>query len=76
MDLSDGTETSEKMAARFQNVEAAATFKKAFEAAREFNALARDGKDEELVWADLLEDVDEKEVDDIDTNKTADPEAE
>ena len=39
------------------------------------NALARDGKDEELVWADLVEDVDEKEVDDIDTNKTADPEA-
>ena len=75
MDFSDGDETAEQMAARFQNVESANTFKKSFNDARVFNALARDGKDDELVWADLVEDTEEKEVDDIETNKTADQEA-
>jgi len=31
-----------------------------------------DAPDNELVWAEIVEDVEEKEVDDIDTNKTAD----
>ena len=75
MDLSDGEETLEKLAVRFQNVEAAETFKKIFNDARVFNSKARAGEDGELVWAELVEDVEEKEVDDIETNKTADPEA-
>ena len=75
MDLSDGEETLEKLAVRFQNVEAAESFKKIFNDARVFNQKARAGEEEELVWAELVEDVEEKEVDDIETNKTADPEA-
>ena len=54
-------------------MEAATTFKQSFNDARVFNALAKEGKDEELVWAELVEDIEEKEVDDIETNKTADP---
>ena len=41
-----------------------------------FNSTARAGKDEELVWAEVIEDIEEKEEDDIDTNKTADAEGE
>lgn len=74
MDLSEGEETIEKLAARFKTAEDAEAFKKSFEAASIFNQLARDGKDEELVWAELVEDIEEKEVDDIETNKTADAE--
>ena len=73
LDYSDGAEAKEQLAARFQNVEAATTFKQSFNDARVFNALAKEGKDEELVWAELVEDIEEKEVDDIETNKTADP---
>ena len=40
-----------------------------------FNSKAKAGSEEELVWAELVEDIEEKEVDDIETNKTADPEA-
>ena len=42
-----------------------------FEAAQAFNLLAKEGKDDELVWDDTVEDIDEVVEDDIDTNKTA-----
>ena len=72
-DFSDGESKIEKQAARFQTVEAADQFKAAFEAAKLFNAQAKaDVKDEDLVWAPLVEDVDEPVVDEIDINKTAD----
>ena len=60
----------ETFAARFQNVDAAKSFKESFEAAKEFNRKAKNG-DEDLVWADTVEDIEEKVEDDIDTNKTA-----
>ena len=72
MDNSDGDQAVEKLAARFQKVEDAESFKAQFNAARLFNQLARDGKDSELTWAETIDDIEEKEVDDIDTNKTAD----
>ena len=62
----------DKLAARFNQVDQCKQFKEMFEAAKVFNALAKDGKDDELVWAPLVEDIDEPVVDDIDTNKTAD----
>ena len=38
-----------------------------------FNTTAKNsGSDEGLVWAPIVEDLDEPVVDDIDTNKTAD----
>lgn len=48
-------------------------FKEAFEAAKKFNTLLKDGKEEELVYAPAIEDVEEKpdEADDPDKNKTA-----
>ena len=73
-DFSDGASSGEQLAARFKTVEDSETFKNSFNAARVFNQAAKEGKDEELVWAELVEDVDEKEVDDIETNKTADAE--
>ena len=72
-DFSDGEAVLDKLAARFQNADAAGEFKKAMEAAQEFNKLAKDGKSD-LVWADTVEDVEEVAEDDIDTNKTADAE--
>ena len=73
-DFSDGESKIEKQAARFQTQEAANEFKQAFEAAKEFNLKAKQEgvKDDDLVWAPLVEDIDEPIVDDIDTNKTAD----
>ena len=72
-DFSEEAEgTFEKLAARFNKVEQCEEFKKAIEAARVFNEAAKAGKDDELVWAELVEDIDEPVVDDIDTNKTAD----
>ena len=62
----------DKLAARFNQVEQCKQFKESLEAAKKFNALAKEGKDDELVWAPLVEDIDEPVVDDIDTNKTAD----
>ena len=73
-DFSDGEQKVEKQAARFQTLEAAQQFKAAFEAAKQFNLKAKtEGvKDEDLVWAATVEDVDEPVVDEIDINKTAD----
>ena len=75
MDFSDGEEgVLDKLAARFQNAEAANEFKAAMEAGQKFNADAKAGKD--LVYADEVEDVEAAEEDDIDTNKTADADGE
>lgn len=63
----------EKLAVRFNKAEEAKLFKEKFEAAQAFNLAAKDGKD--LVWADAVEDIDEKEDDDIDTNKPAEADA-
>ena len=41
-------------------------------AAKKFNEDAKAGKDDDLVWAETVEDIDEPVIDDIDTNKTAD----
>jgi hypothetical protein len=48
-------------------------FKEAFEAAKKFNVLLKEGKMEELVYAPAVEDVEEKPdpADDPDQNKTA-----
>ena len=61
----------ESFAARFQNADAAKSFKESFDAAREFNVKAKNNEGD-LVWADTVEDIEEKLEDDIDTNKTAD----
>ena len=70
-DHSEEEPAIEKLAARFQTAENAAAFKDAFNAAKEFNKKAKAG-DEDLVWAEAIEDVEEVLEDDIDTNKTAD----
>lgn len=77
-DFSDpGDGQLSKLAARFQNVDAANDFKTKFEAAQVFNTDAKAGKTkEELVWAETVEDIDEPVEDDIDTNKTADADGE
>ena len=47
------------------------------EAAQKFNEDVKAGKtDEELVFAETIEDVEEQVEDDIDTNKTADADGE
>ena len=66
----DGEGVVEKLAARFNSVDAAKEFKAAFDAGRIFNVKAKKGE-EELVWAEAIEDVVEVADDDIDTNKTA-----
>ena len=72
-DYSDNEGALEKLAARFQTVEAAKEFEKAMEAAQKFNEDAKAGKaDADLVFAETVEDVEEVAEDDIDTNKTAD----
>ena len=49
-------------------------FKEAFEAAKTYNLLLKEGKTEELVHASVVEDVEEKVENDPDKNKTADEE--
>ena len=73
-DFSEGEQKIEKQAARFQKLEDANDFKAAFEAAKAFNLKAKiEGtKDEDLVWAPIVEDIEEPVEDDIDINKTAD----
>ena len=66
----------DKLAVRFNKVEQCTQFKDAFNAAKLFNEKAKAEEFEALVWADLVEDIDEPVVDDIDTNKTADADAE
>lgn len=73
-DYSEDEAKVEKLAARFQNVENATNFKASFEAAKKFNQLVREEKLEELEYAPVVEDLEEKADpdDDPDQNKTAD----
>lgn len=68
-DFSEGEAQVEKFAIRLRTPEDAEQFKTKLEAAQLFNSKAKNG-DEDLVWADTVEDVDVV-VDDIETNKTA-----
>ena len=68
-DFSEGEAQVEKFAIRLRTPEDAAAFKDGLEAAQLFNSKAKAG-DEDLVWAETVEDVEEV-VDDIETNKTA-----
>ena len=72
-DFSEGTASLDKLAAKFRNPDDAKAFKAIFEAAVVYNRDAKAGKD--LVVAEEVEDIEEAVVDDIDTNKTADPDA-
>jgi hypothetical protein len=46
-------------------------FKEAFEAAKKFNNLVREDKLDDLVYAEVVEDKEEKVEDDPEKNKTA-----
>jgi Ran-binding protein 1 len=71
-DFSEEDPKLEKFCARFQTAENTKLFKEAFEAAFAFNALIREGKDSDLVFAPAIEDEVEVVQDDPDKNKTAD----
>ena len=68
-DHATGEAAMEKFAVRCRTPEDAESFKSKFDAAQLFNTKAKNG-DEDLVWAESVEDVEEV-VDDIETNKTA-----
>ena len=68
-DFAEGEAQVEKFAIRLRTEENAEEFKTKLEAAQLFNQKAKAG-DEDLVWAETVEDVEEV-VDDIETNKTA-----
>ena len=82
-DCSEEAPSVEKLAVRLQTTESkqisilivltdANKFKEAFNAAKLYNQLVKDGKTEELVDAPVIEDVEEKVEDDANINKTAD----
>merc|ERR1711908_87557 len=62
----------DKLAAKFNQVEQCKQFKEAFDAAKLFNQLSKDEKFDDLVWAEAIEDQEEKGETDIDTNVNAD----
>lgn len=64
----------EKLAVRFNKYDDSKLFFDGWNAAKTFNIKAKteDVKDEDLVWADTVEDIAEVRVDDIDENKAAD----
>lgn len=68
-DFAEGEAQVEKFAIRLRTAEDAESFKKSFEAAQTFNSKAKNG-DEDLTWAEAIEDVEEV-ADDVDTNRTA-----
>ena len=57
-DFAEGEAQMEKFAVRLRTPEDAESFKSKFEAAQEFNTKAKNG-DEDLVWAEAVEDVEE-----------------
>jgi len=69
-DFAEGEAQMEKFAIRLRSAEDAESFKSKFEASQLFNSKAKNG-DEDLTWAETVEDV-EEHVDDIETNRTAD----
>lgn len=69
-DFAEGEAQVEKFAIRLRTAEDAESFKTKFQAAQLFNTKAKNG-DEDLVWAEAIEDVEEVAEDDIETNKTA-----
>ena len=68
-DFAEGEAQVEKFAIRLRTPEDAEQFKAKFEAAQLFNKKAKNG-DDDLEWAETVEDVEER-VDDIEVNKTA-----
>mmetsp|Transcript_44706 Transcript_44706/g.43311 ORF Transcript_44706/g.43311 Transcript_44706/m.43311 type:complete len:95 (+) Transcript_44706:321-605(+) len=75
-DFSEEEPKLEKLACRFQNMENTTLFKEAFEAAKLFNTKVKEEKLEELVYAPVIEDIEETVDlnDDPDKNNTADGE--
>ena len=71
-DYSEDDMTIEKFLIAFNKEDQAKEFIEKFQAARVFNEAAKDGKDDDLVWADVVEDEKEIGEKDIDTNTTAD----
>ena len=73
-DFSDGEAALDKLAAKFQNAEMAKEFEASINAGRTYNTDAKAGK--EVITAPVIEDIEEKEVDDIDVNQSADKDGE
>lgn len=73
VDNSDGEEIMDKLAIRFKKDEEVEAFTTSFNDGIEFNKKAKAGaSNDELTWADPIEDEEDKDIDDIDTNKMAD----
>ena len=73
-DFSDGEAVLDKLAAKFQNADQAKEFEDGVNAARIYNTDAKAGKD--VITAPVIEDAEEKDVDDIDVNQSADKDGE